>query len=197
MIQQLNKEIADVTERVRGSLVQVRNGGRGNGAGTIWHPQGLILTNAHVVERGPLQVKLTDGRTLPARLLARDASIDVAALAVNATGLPTIELGDSSRLKPGRLVLALGHPWGIVGAVAAGVVIGVGPDWPELSGSKREWIVVSLNLRPGNSGGPLIDDYGRLIGINTVMTGPEVGMAVPVHVIKRFLKQALGSQRAA
>ena len=197
MIQQLNNEIADVAERVRGSLVQIRSGGRGNGAGTIWHAQGLVLTNAHVVEGGPLQVKLADGRTLPARLLARDPSIDVAALSVNATGLPSIGLGNSTLLNPGRLVLALGHPWGVVGAVTAGVVIGVGSDWPELRESKREWVVVSLNLRPGNSGGPLIDDAGQLVGINTVMTGPEVGMAVPVHVVKRFLREALGSERAA
>ena len=193
-IKELNDEIADVVDAVRGSLVQVRNGGRGAGAGTIWHPDGLILTNAHVVDRGPLQITLADGRTLPARVLAHDAGLDVAALAVQATDLPTIDLGESRRVRPGQLVLALGHPWGVVGAATAGVVIGVGSQWPETARSKREWIAVSLNLRPGNSGGPLVDGRGRLLGINTVMTGPEVGMAVPVHVVKSFLKSALGSR---
>ena len=72
-------------------------------------------------------------------------------------------------------------------AAAAGAVVGVGSEWPEMQPSKREWIVVSLNLRPGNSGGPLVDGHDRLVRINTVMTGPEVGMAVPAHVVKAFL----------
>ena len=93
--------------------------------------------------------------------------------------------------------MAVGHPWGVVGAATAGVVIGVGQHWPEGTGSEREWIGVNLNLRPGNSGGPLIDSQGRLVGINTVMTGPEVGLAVPVHVVKAFLVEALGSRRTA
>ena len=197
LVQTLNDEIADVVEGVRGSLVQIRRGRHGAGAGTVWHPEGLILTNAHVVESGSLQVTLADGRTLPARVLARDPDNDVAAVAVDATDLPTIALGESRRLRPGQLVLALGHPWGIRGAVSAGVVIGVGSQWAEIPRSKREWIAVSLNLRPGNSGGPLVDAEGRLVGINSVMSGPEVGLAVPVHVIKAFLHDALGSQAAA
>ena len=196
LVQALNNEIADIAEKVRPSLVQIRRGRRGAGAGTIWHSQGLILTNAHVVERGPLQVTLADGRTLPARVLARDPNSDIAAVAVDATDLPTIALGESRRLRPGQLVLALGHPWGVLGAVSAGVVIGVGSQWAEIPESKREWIAVSLNLRPGNSGGPLVDAEGRLIGINSVMTGLEVGLAVPVHVVKAFLHDALGSEAA-
>ncbi len=89
--------------------------------------------------------------------------------------------------------MALGHPWGVANAATAGVVIGIGTDFPEMRRSGREWIAVSLTLRPGHSGGPLVDVQGRLVGINTIMTGPEVGMAVPVHVAKFFLKQRLGS----
>jgi S1-C subfamily serine protease len=89
--------------------------------------------------------------------------------------------------------MALGHPWGVSGAATAGVVIGVGNDLPEMPWSDREWIAVGLHLRPGHSGGPLVDAQGRLVGINTMMTGLEVGMAVPVHVVKAFLKQALTS----
>lgn len=189
----LNAEMADVVEGVRQSLVEIRNGHRGVGAGTIWHPEGLILTNAHVVGRRSLQVALPDGRRLAAQVVAHDVSRDIAALTVEATDLPTIELGDSQKLRAGQWVLALGHPWGVAGAATAGVIAGVGKQLPEMPLSDRDWIAVSLHLRPGHSGGPLVDDRGRLVGINTMMAGPDVGLAVPVHVVKQFLRQAVGS----
>lgn len=198
LLQQLNEEISDAVESVWNSLVQVRSvNGRGAGAGTIWHKDGMVLTNAHVVQKGQMEVVLRDGRKYPAKVIAQDIDLDVAALSIDAHDLPTMPVGESRSLKAGQLVLATGHPWGVVGAVAAGVVIGTGEFWPDLPQSRREMIAVDLNLRPGNSGGPLTDAEGRLIGINTLMTGPEVGLAVPVHVIKRFLKDALGSQMAA
>ena len=101
-----------------------------------------------------------------------------------------IAIGDSQRLQAGELVLALGFPWGVTGGATSGVVIGVGAGLPELRGDGREWLAASLHLRPGHSGGPMIDALGRLVGINTMMNGPDVGVAVPVHVAKRFLKQA-------
>lgn len=182
--------------RERRSLVQIHSAGSGRhgiGAGTIWHPDGLIVTNAHVVARNSLRVTLPSGSTLPARLLARDSRRDVAALVVDARGLSAIELGDSKGVQPGQWVLALGHPWGVADAATAGAVIGVGTGFPEIPQSYQEWIAVGLTLRPGYSGGPLVDVQGRLLGINTFMTGPEVGMAVPVHVAKSFLRQKLGS----
>ena len=94
VLQQLNTEMGDLVENLERSLVLVRCGGVGAGAGTIWHLDGLILTNAHVARRGPLQVTLPDGSTLPAKLLAHDADRDLAALAVDTTGLPTIRPGD-------------------------------------------------------------------------------------------------------
>ena len=191
VLQQLNTEIGDLVEKLEHSIVEVRNNGERVGAGTIWHPDGLILTNAHVVRRGPLQAALPDGSTLPAKLLAQDRSLDLAALVVDSSGLPTISLGKSRRLQPGQWVLALGHPRGVTGAATAGVVIGIGSEWPESPFSGREWIAVSLHLWPGYSGGPLVDKYGSLVGINTMMAGPEVGMAVPVHVVKTFLQQAV------
>ena len=197
LFQRLNEDLADVAEKAGRSLVHISNGGRGAGAGTIWHPDGLILTNAHVVGKRALTVTLSDGRVLPARVLARDTSRDIAALSVDATGLPSIELGESKQLQPGQVVLALGHPFGIVGAVTTGIVIGNGSSSPEMRDSGREWVMVSLNLRPGNSGGPLVDVDGRLVGINTIMTGPQAGMAVPVHVAKAFLNETLHSQQAA
>ena len=196
LLQRLNDGFSDVVESVWPSLVQVRVGRNGGaGGGTVWHTNGLVMTNAHVVQRGPVEVLLRDGRRFPARLIAQDQRLDVAALSIDASGLPTIPLGESTALRPGQLVMAAGHPWGVEGAVATGVVIGIGAD----SGTghdHRELVTVSLNLRPGNSGGPLIDARGRLVGINAMVTGPEVGLAVPVHVVKRFLKNALGSRAA-
>ena len=190
LLQQLNDELSGVAEEARRSLVNISNGRRGAGAGTIWHPDGLILTNAHVVQFRSPKVTLPDGRTAPARVLAHDRELDLAALRVDAADLPTIELGDSKQLQPGEWVLAAGHPWGVAGAATAGVVIGMGPP-PEIPTAGRELLHVGLHLRPGHSGGPLVDTQGRLVGINTMMAGPDVGLAVPVHVVKGFLRQAL------
>ncbi len=195
LLQKLNEEMGEIATATRRSLVQVRDGKRGIGSGTIWHPDGLIITNAHVVKTRSPQVVLPDGSTQTARLLALDSARDVAALMIDASGLNAIELGHSKSLRTGQWVTALGHPWGVAGAATGGVVIGVGTDLPEMPLTDREWIAVSLRLRPGHSGGPLVDAEGRLVGINAMMVGPEVGMAVPIHVVKDFLKQELGSAR--
>lgn len=189
--QTLNDEFAAAVALAQNSLVQIRNGRRGAGAGAIWHGEGLILSNAHVAGRGRLQVVLPDGRTLPARLLAVDERRDLAALRVDAHDLPAISLGDSRRLRPGQWVFAVGHPWGIVGAATAGVVIGALVERPASLPVEGDWLAVSLHLRPGYSGGALVDEQGRLVGINTLMTGPDVGVAVPVHVAAAFLKESL------
>jgi serine protease Do len=194
--QQMNREMAGIVEGVRGSLVTVSNDWRGGGAGTLWHSDGLVVTNAHVVRRRSPKVTLPDGRTLAARLLAYDQAIDLAALSVQAENLPAIALGDSKRLKPGDWVVALGHPWGVKGAASAGMVIDVGRPL-EMPQIEVELIQVGLNLRPGHSGGPLVDGEGRLVGINTMISGPQVGLAVPVYVVKEFLRRALGSPATA
>ena len=123
-------------------------------------------------------------------MLAYDGDLDVAALAVDAHGLLTIVPGDSRSLRPGAWVVALGHPWGVLGAATAGTVISVGPS-PEGIAGGRDLVQVSLHMRPGHSGGPMVDAQGRLVGINTMMAGPGVGVAVPVHVVKRFLQQTM------
>lgn len=192
LLQQLNLDLAATVEQVRRSLVQISSGRHGQGAGTIIHDNGLILTNAHVIRHSAIEVTLSDERQLPARVLAYDPELDLAALCVVAEGLPTIALGNSQSLRPGHLVLATGHPWGVVGAVSAGSVIDVGLP-PEIPRIKYEFIQAGLQLRPGHSGGSLVDVQGRLVGINTMITGPKVGLAVPVHVIKKFLRHNLGS----
>lgn len=197
VLTQLSEEMGNVADGARRSLVQIHNGRRGAGSGVIWNAGGLIVTNAHVVQsrrwhKGPdggLRVTLPGGNTLSARLLASDENIDVAALAVEAEDLAPLELGDSKALRPGQWVLALGYPFGVPGAACAGAVIGIGPDLPERPAQGHDLIATSLRVRPGDSGGPLVDGRGRLVGINSMMAGPEVGLAVPVHVIKDFLRR--------
>ena len=179
MLQQMSRGVEQLVAQTRLSLVEVRSGNRGIGSGTVWHSDGLVLTNAHVVGNGPVTVKLGNGTEVPARTLAKDDALDVAAVMVDVEGLEPVRLGDSRGLHPGQWVLAVGHPWGAKGAAPAGIVIGSGADLP---------------LRPGHSGGPLVDAEGQLVGICTMMAGPEVGMAVPGHVVKEFLKRELGSK---
>ena len=198
LLTQINDQMSAVVDGARRCLVQVHNGRRGAGAGTILHADGLIITNAHVVKRqspkvtwSPM-VTLDDGRTLAARLLTYDEELDLAAVAVDARDLPTMELGRRGQLRPGQWVVALGHPWGVTGATTAGMIIDVGRPLEGLS-YQGDLIQVGLQLRPGHSGGPMVDGRGRLVGINTMIAGPEVGLAVPIHSVKRFLKQNLGS----
>lgn len=189
--QQLNVNMSTIVEDVRRSLVQINNGWGGAGAGTIWHSDGLIITNHHVIAgHGRLKVALPGGRTLPARVLASDQNHDLAAISIEANNLPKIALGDSRQIQPGQWVLAIGHPWGVPGAVTAGIVIDTSVP-PEAPAQRSEFIQVGLHLRPGHSGGPLVDVQGRLVGINTMITGPSVGLAVPIHIVKRFLQEWL------
>ena len=200
LLQQLNDQLPAVVERARCALVQIHNGARGNGAGTIWHPAGLIVTNAHVVAedlrrgligRAPLTVTLPSGETKPATVRAADLGRDLAALSVLAEDLPTIELGPARAPRPGDWVLAVGHPWGVEGAVTGGVVIGLTRGTAEGVSPAHEWLAVDLHMRPGHSGGPLVDTRGRLVGINTMIAGPDVGYAIPLGAVKAFLKQNL------
>jgi S1-C subfamily serine protease len=183
--------MAEAIERGGRSLVHIHDGDRGAGAGSVWHADGLIVTNAHVARGNSIRVTLPDGRQMHGRVLAREPNLDLAAIGVEATGLPAAELGDSRGMRPGEMVMSMGHPWGVEGAATAGVVIGIGEATPEVPMAGREWIVAGLRLRPGHSGGPMVDAHGRLVGINTMITGPAVAMAVPVHVAKEFLVGAL------
>jgi S1-C subfamily serine protease len=197
LFQQLNADLASLVESVQRSVVQVRASARGVGAGSIWHPDGLIVTNAHVVRGGgALEVALADGRVLPARLLARDDGRDLAALSIVAEGLATIMPGSAKRLHAGQWVFAVGHPWGVTNAATGGVVIRVGKGLPEMNVS-GDYVVTDTHLRPGNSGGPLVDASGQMVGVNTLITGWNVGVAVSVDSVKHFLKEALGEAASA
>jgi S1-C subfamily serine protease len=95
-------------------------------------------------------------------------------------------------MRPGELVFAMGFPWGVAGGLTAGVYIGLESWGLNRSGKDREWIMASLHLRPGHSGGPMVNTQGKLIGINTVMRGPDVGVAIPIETVKHFLKTTIG-----
>lgn len=196
ILQAISEALADAVERARRGLVQLHDGSGSIGAGTVWDAGGLIITNAHVVLDGGgrwrdgLHASLPDGRSLPVQPVAHDSGRDLAALQVAAEGLEALRPAPAHSLRPGQWVMALGHPWGLPDALTAGVVIGTGAQLPERFDG-REWLALDLQLRPGHSGGPLLDSEGRLVGINTLITGPEVGFAIPVHVVSAFLQEAL------
>lgn len=192
---QVNEDAASVVAQVNQALVQIVTEEGSIGAGTIWHTDGLIVTNAHVImsqqARRGMSVILPDGRQFEPQILATDERRDIAALAISAHDLPTIRVGNSSNLRSGQYLMALGHPWGVADALTAGVVIGTGDRLPEQADG-REWIALDLKMRPGHSGGPLFNADGELVGINTMIRGPEVSFAVPVNVVKAFLKETIG-----
>ena len=196
LLASLQDDLATIAAGARLSMVQVRSGRNGAGTGTIVASDGQIVTNAHVARRGRSEVVLQDGRRVDATLEALEPRLDLALLRVEVLGLPAIPLGSSGDLRPGELVLSLGHPWGVEGGATLGVVIGVGANLPENPQPWRELVAVSLHLRPGHSGGPLVDTRGRLVGINTMMAGPEVGLAVPVDAVARFLRAHRSRGRA-
>ena len=188
-LETLNNDLTAVTDRVQGSLVQVRSGRHGSGSGLIVGT-GLVVTCAHVVRRRYPRVVLPDGRRLRAHVVGYDRDLDLAALALEADVQPTVALGNSADVRAGDVVLAVGHPWGVVGAATAGVVLGTGAQWayPPLAG--RSWIAADLHLRPGHSGGPLVSARGEVIGLSTMLVGPDLGVAVPSGEVRAFLLRA-------
>lgn len=190
-LSRVNEQMGDLTQQVLRSVVRIHAGRRGSGAGIVWRSDGLIVTNAHVVRSAHIRAESLDGNAMEASVLAQGDGYDLALLKVNGHNLEAIALGDSKNLRAGELVTAFGHPWGVPGAATSGVVIGVGDKLPELAVTGREWLVASLHLRPGHSGGPMVDAGGRLVGINTMMNGPDVGVAIPVHVVKAWIDWTL------
>ncbi len=173
----------EIAEQLRRSTVLIHAGGRGSGSGVIWSSDGAILTNAHVVRGSNTRVQLWDGREFDAMVTARDPQRDLAALRIGANSLPTASPADSSQLRPGELAIAIGNPMGFVGALTTGVIHAIGP----LRGlGSQTWVQASVRLAPGNSGGPLADARGRVIGINTMVAG-RLALAIPSNAVLDFL----------
>lgn len=176
-------ELTSLADTLRRSTVQVQ-GHRGSaGSGVIWQADGLIVTNAHVVRGTDATVELADGRSLLATVLARDPQRDLVALQVAASDLPAAAIANSDEVRVGELVLAVGNPLGLVGALTTGIVhaVAAGP-------TRQPWIQADVRLAPGNSGGLLANVYGQVIGINTmIMNG--LALAIPSRIVERFLHQ--------
>jgi len=172
-------------EDAKRSVVQVRSGGRGIGAGVIWDPDGLVLTNHHVVAGGgrTIRADLHDGRVFDAGVVKSSGNPDLALLklAGDAPDLPAAPVGDSDALRVGELVYAVGHPWGRVGAVSAGVVGGVGELRGPGPGSTARYVRSDVTLAPGNSGGPLLNARGEVVAINAMVFG-SMALAIPSNV---------------
>jgi serine protease Do len=180
--------LGEIAERVRRYTVLVQPGGRGSGSGVIWNSDGTIITNAHVA-RGPrAEVTLWDGREFTAEVIARDSRRDLAALRVSASNLTAATIADSSRVRPGEVVIAVGNPLGFLGAMTMGVIHSVAP----LRGiGRRKWVQSDVRLAPGNSGGPLADVHGRVIGINTMLAG-RLALAITSNEVLQFVMGETG-----
>jgi len=178
----LEAALDETALRLRASTVHVLAGDVAGGAGLVVEP-GRVVTNAHVVTGSPVHVETADGRRVRARVERRDTWRDLALLETEAHDPVPAPLGDETSLRPGSVVVALGHPLGWAGALALGIVHRVARDGPAAS---VRWIHADVRLAPGNSGGPLADAGGRVVGINA-MVANGLGIAVPVSALRRFL----------
>jgi serine protease Do len=142
----------------------------------------LIVTNDHVARRGRVQVELKDGRRFAGTVIARDTFNDLALVQVPARDLPAVPVGDSTRLRVGELVFAVGHPWGQRNVVTAGIISGFGEVELPGHGRKATYLHSDVRLAPGNSGGPLLNAEGAVVGINAMIFGGDLSVAIPSHV---------------
>jgi len=206
-----SEAVAGVVERVSPMVVHLSvkqkvkdRGGSyrtidGGGSGVIIAPDGYVVTNCHVIEdAAEIEVVTYEGTHFAAHLVGKDASTDLALVRVGAASLPAIGLGDSGRLRPGQVAIAIGSPLGFQRTVTAGVISALGRSMRSKSGRLIEEVIqTDAALNPGNSGGPLVDSRGRLIGINTAIIQMAQGIcfAIPVNTVRRVVAQLFSQGR--
>ena len=206
-IARLNDHMNGLAEKLKPAMVQVRvrraaepqvegeapetpDERRSSGSGFLIRQDGYLITNEHVVADADLiQVKLGDGRRFTGRLVGKDERVDLALVKIEATGVPVAPLGDSNRLRVGEFVLALGHPFGLEQTVSFGIVSRKGMPL-QVASPGFDFIQTDAAVNPGNSGGPLVNMAGEVVGINSMAArNGTIGFAIPVNIVKGLLPQ--------
>lgn len=169
---------------------------RGTGSGFILAKDGIILTNAHVVDGADtVTVALKDGRTFQGKVLGQDALTDVAVVKIQANDLPTVNLGNSEQLRPGEWAIAIGNPLGLDNTVTAGIISATGRTSGQVGVPDKRvgFIQTDAAINPGNSGGPLLNQNGEVIGMNTAIIGGAqgLGFAIPINTARRIADQLI------
>jgi|SRR5215216_946820 len=187
--------IHDLVQQILPALVVVRGHRHGAGSGIVWDANGLILTNNHVVGRHTPVILLQDDREYESKLVARDPDVDLALLSIDATGLTPLQAASVSP-RVGEMVFAFGHPWGQRNTVTRGIVSAL-VTAQNRRGDTLPIVRSDAPLAPGNSGGPLVNANGEVVGINAMIVGGDQSVSIAASVATDFVKKALAKSPAS